>query len=76
MEFMKSCKFQRYFTWKSLKFLNNLLHNYWRNSFNPLKVMGLIKEKILETLVEVAGVEPASRNPSRSASTCVVLSII
>ena len=40
---------------------------------DPAYLMGLIKKKILETLVEVAGVEPASRNLSHSASTCVVL---
>ena len=43
---------------------------------DPAYLKGLIKKKILETLVEVAGVEPASRNPSHSASTCLVLSII
>jgi len=32
--------------------------------------------KAFETLVEVAGVEPASRNTSRSASTCVVCLLI
>ena len=40
---------------------------------DPAYLKGLVKEKILETLVEVAGVEPASRNLSHSASTCVVL---
>jgi len=43
---------------------------------DPAYLKGLIKKKILETLVEVAGVEPACRNTSRSASTCLVLSII
>ena len=43
---------------------------------DPAYLKGLIKKKILETLVEVAGIEPASRNLSDSASTYVVLLLI
>jgi len=43
---------------------------------DPAYLRGLIKKKILEALVEVAGVEPASRNTSRSVSTCVVCLLV
>jgi len=36
----------------------------------------LVTKRVFETLVEVAGIEPASRNLSDTASTCVVLLLI
>ena len=43
-----------------------------KNSLEPASVQGLVHKRLSETLVEVAGIEPASRNLSDSASTCVV----
>ena len=47
-----------------------------RNRLEPASVQGLVPRKVIETLVEVAGIEPASRNLSDSASTYVVLLLI
>ena len=46
------------------------------NRLKPASLQGLVPERVFETLVEVAGIEPASRNLSDSASTCVVLLLI
>ena len=46
------------------------------NRLNPAFLKGKLPKKVSETLVEVAGIEPASRNFSDSASTCVVLLLI
>ena len=46
------------------------------NRLNPASLKGLVPKRVFETLVEVAGIEPASRNLSDSASTCVVLLLI
>ena len=46
------------------------------NRLNPAFLKGKLPKKVSETLVEVAGIEPASRNLSDSASTCVVLFLI
>ena len=43
-----------------------------RNRLKPAFLKGKMPKWVLETLVEVAGIEPASRNPSDSASTYVV----
>ena len=43
-----------------------------KNRLNPALLQGLVPKRVLETLVEVAGIEPASRNLSDSASTYVV----
>ena len=43
-----------------------------RNRLEPASVQGLVTKRVIETLVEVAGIEPASRNLSDSASTYVV----
>ena len=47
-----------------------------RNRLEPPSVQGLVTKRVFETLVEVAGIEPASRNLSDSASTYVVLLLI
>ena len=47
-----------------------------RNRLEPASVQGLVTKRVIETLVEVAGIEPASRNLSDSASTYVVLLLI
>ena len=47
-----------------------------KNRLKPVSLQGLVPEKVFETLVEVAGIEPASRNLSDSASTYVVLLLI
>ena len=47
-----------------------------RNRLEPASVQGLVPRRVIETLVEVAGIEPASRNLSDSASTYVVLLLI
>ena len=47
-----------------------------KNRLEPAPLQGLVPKRVLETLVEVAGIEPASRNLSDSASTCVVLLLI
>ncbi len=47
-----------------------------RNRFEPVSLQGLVPKRVFETLVEVAGIEPASRNLSDSASTYVVLLLI
>ena len=47
-----------------------------RNRLEPASAQGLASKRVFETLVEVAGIEPASRNLSDSASTCVVLFLI
>ena len=46
------------------------------NRLNPAFLKGKLPKRVIETLVEVAGIEPASRNLSDSASTCVVLLLI
>ena len=46
------------------------------NRFNPAFLKGKLHKKVFETLVEVAGIEPASRNTSHLASTCLVLFLI
>ena len=46
------------------------------NRLEPASIKGLVPKRFFETLVEVAGIEPASRNLSDSASTCVVLLLI
>ena len=43
-----------------------------KNRLEPASLQGLVPKRVFETLVEVAGIEPASRNLSDSASTCVV----
>ena len=43
---------------------------------NPAFQKGKLPKKTFETLVEVAGIEPASRNTSHLASTCLVLFLI
>ena len=47
-----------------------------KNRLEPASVEGLVPKRVSETLVEVAGIEPASRNLSDSASTYVVLLLI
>jgi len=47
-----------------------------RSRLNPAFLKGKLLKRVSETLVEVAGIEPASRNLSDSASTCVVLLLI
>ena len=47
-----------------------------KNRLEPASVQGLVPKRLSETLVEVAGIEPASRNLSDSASTYVVLLLI
>ncbi len=47
-----------------------------KNRLEPASLQGKLPERVFETLVEVAGIEPASRNLSDSASTCVVLLLI
>ena len=46
------------------------------NRLEPASLQRLAPKRVPETLVEVAGIEPASRNLSDSASTCVVLLLI
>ena len=46
------------------------------NRLKPALFQGLVPKRVFETLVEVAGIEPASRNLSDSASTYVVLLLI
>ena len=47
-----------------------------KNRLEPASIQGLVPKRVFETLVEVAGIEPASRNLSDSASTYVVLLLI
>ena len=47
-----------------------------KNRLEPASLQGLVPKRVFETLVEVAGIEPASRNLSDSASTYVVLLLI
>ena len=47
-----------------------------RNRLEPAFLKGKLPERVFETLVEVAGIEPASRNLSDSASTYIVLLLI
>ena len=47
-----------------------------KNRLEPASLQGLVPDRVFETLVEVAGIEPASRNLSDSASTYVVLLLI
>ena len=51
---------------------NGLVKNGPSNRLKPASLQGLVPKRVFETLVEVAGIEPASRNLSDSASTCVV----
>ena len=46
------------------------------NRLKPAFLKGKLPKRVFETLVEVAGIEPASRNLSDPASTCVVLFLI
>ena len=46
------------------------------NRLNPAFLKGKLPKRVSETLVEVAGIEPASRNLSDPASTCIVLLMI
>ena len=46
------------------------------NRLKPAFLKGKMPKWVSETLVEVAGIEPASRNLSDSASTYVVLLLI
>ena len=55
---------------------NSLFKTEPRNPLEPPSVKGLVPKRVFETLVEVAGIEPASRNLSDSASTYVVLLLI
>ena len=47
-----------------------------KNRLEPPLLQGKVPKRVFETLVEVAGIEPASRNLSDSASTYVVLLLI
>ena len=47
-----------------------------KNRLEPASLQGKVPKRVFETLVEVAGIEPASRNLSDSASTYVVLLLI
>ena len=47
-----------------------------KNRLEPSSLQGKVPKRVIETLVEVAGIEPASRNLSDSASTYVVLLLI
>ena len=47
-----------------------------KNRLKSASIQGLVPKRVFETLVEVAGIEPASRNLSDSASTRVVHLII
>ena len=47
-----------------------------KNRLKPASIQGLASKRVFETLVEVAGIEPASRNLSDPASTRVVHLII
>ena len=51
---------------------NGLVKNEPRNRLEPAFFKGKLPKRVSETLVEVAGIEPASRNTSDSASTRVV----
>ena len=55
---------------------NSLVKTEPKNRLKPASVQGLVPKRVFETLVEVAGIEPASRNLSDSASTYVVLFLI
>ena len=55
---------------------NSLVKTEPKNRLEPASVQGLVPKRVFETLVEVAGIEPASRNLSDSASTYVVLLLI
>ena len=55
---------------KSVK--NGLVKTGPKNRLEPTSLQGLVPKRVFETLVEVAGIEPASRNTSDSASTRVV----
>ena len=59
---------------KSVK--NGLVKKEPENRLNPAFLKGKLPKKVSETLVEVAGIEPASRNTSHLASTCLVLFLI
>jgi len=47
-----------------------------KNRLEPPSLQGNVPKRVFETLVEVAGIEPASRNLSDSASTYIVLLLI
>ena len=55
---------------------NGLVKNEPRNRLEPAFLKGKLPKRVSEPLVEVAGIEPASRNLSDSASTYVVLLLI
>ena len=55
---------------------NSLFKTEPKNRLKPVSLQGLVPKRVSETLVEVAGIEPASRNLSDSASTYVVLLLI
>ena len=55
---------------------NGSVKNEPRKRLKPAYLQGLAPKRLSETLVEVAGIEPASRNLSDSASTYVVLFLI
>jgi len=55
---------------------NGLVKTEPKNRLKPASLQGVVPKRLSETLVEVAGIEPASRNLSDSASTYVVLLLI
>ncbi len=42
-----------------------------RNRLEPAPLQGLVPKRVFETLVEVAGIEPASKQGSLRLSTCL-----
>ena len=58
-------------------FLKLKLSYQWYQKLHLASIRkGVASKGVFETLVEVAGIEPASRNLSDLASTCVVLLLI
>ena len=55
---------------------NSLFKTEPENRLEPASLQAKVPKRVFETLVEVAGIEPASRNLSDSASTYVVLLLI
>ena len=61
---------------KSKSVKDSLFKKRLENRLEPAFLKEKLPKRVFETLVEVAGIEPASRNLSDSASTCVVLLLI
>ena len=61
---------------KSKSVKDSLFKKEPKNRLESASLQGLVPKRVFETLVEVAGIEPASRNLSDSASTRIVLLMI